>query len=111
PFDQLPHAFDPPEHFIVTANHRPVPVDYPYSISVEWIEPFRGQRITDLIRRSKKLTADDFAAIQADTISLHAKALVPLLLQRAHAQSAADERALALLHGWNADTRGTSGAA
>ena len=111
PFDQLPHAFDPSEHFIVTANHRPAPAGYPYSISVEWIEPFRGQRIADLIRGSNKLTADDFAAIQADTVSLHAKALVPLLLQRAHAQSAADEGAIALLRGWNADTRGTSGAA
>ncbi len=23
PFDELPHLYDPPEHFIVTANHRP----------------------------------------------------------------------------------------
>src|SRR5262249_45079386 len=52
PFDQLPHAFDPPEHFIVTANHRPAPAEYPYVLSVEWIEPFRGQRITDLVRGS-----------------------------------------------------------
>ena len=29
PFDELPHAFDPPEHFIVTANNRPMPADYP----------------------------------------------------------------------------------
>ncbi len=25
PFDELPHLYDPPEHFIVTANHRPAP--------------------------------------------------------------------------------------
>src|SRR5439155_13708579 len=111
PFDQLPHAFDPPEHFIVTANHRPAPATYPYSISVEWIEPFRGQRITDLIRRPDKLTPDVFAAIQADTMSLQAKALLPLLLSRVHPQSESDDRAIAILRRWNADTRGDSSAA
>lgn len=131
PFDQLPHAFDPPEHFIVTANHRPTPPGYPYSISLEWIEPFRGQRITDLLRagsgggppapigdresgvrtKALKLTPDDFAAIQADTVSLQAKALLPLLLPRTHAQSAADEQAIAMLRGWDGDARGDSGAA
>ncbi len=25
PFEELPHTFDPPEHFIVTANNRPMP--------------------------------------------------------------------------------------
>ena len=25
PFTDLPHTFDPPEHFIVTANNRPMP--------------------------------------------------------------------------------------
>src|SRR5439155_3458422 len=111
PFDQLPHAFDPPEHFIVTANHRPAPATYPYSISVEWIEPFRGQRITDLIRRPDKLTPDVFAAIQADTMSLQAKALLPLLLSRVHPQSESDDRAIAIRRRWNAGTRGDSSAA
>ena len=47
PFDQLPHVCDPPEHFIVTANHQPMPDGYPYSLGLEWPEPFRAQRITD----------------------------------------------------------------
>jgi penicillin amidase len=110
-FDRLPHTFDPPEHFIVTANHRPVPASYPYTISVEWIEPFRGQRITDLIRNAGRLTPDTFAAIQADTISLEAKALLPLLLSHAQPQGDADSRALAILRAWDGDTRGDSAAA
>ncbi len=111
PFGQLPHAFDPPEHLIVTANHRPVPAAYPYDISEEWIEPFRGQRITDLLRRSGHLTPDDFAAIQADTVSLQAKTLLPLLLSRVQPQGAADVQATTLLRQWDGNTRGDSAAA
>jgi penicillin amidase len=110
-FDRLPHTFDPPEHFIVTANHRPVPASYPYSISVEWIEPFRGQRITDLIRAAGKLTPDAFAAIQGDTLSLQAKTLLPLLLSHAQPQSEADSRALSTVRAWNGDTGGGSAGA
>ena len=42
PFDELPHAYDPPGHFIVTANHRPVPPDYPHHIALEYPESLSG---------------------------------------------------------------------
>jgi penicillin amidase len=83
PFEELPHAFDPPEHFIVTANHRPAGPGYPHLLGLEWPEPYRAQRVVDLLRGRTRLTADDFALIQADTVSLHAKALLPMLLARA----------------------------
>ena len=120
PFEELPHTYDPPEHFIVTANNRPAPPTYPHLIGLEWTEPYRAQRITDLLHqlggskgpaRRGKLTPDDFAAIQADTFSLHADALLPLLLERVHQQSVSDEQAIAMLRGWNRDARGDSGAA
>ena len=63
PFDELPHTFDPPEHFIVTANHRPAPASYGYNLGLEWTEPFRARRITDLLRDKTKLTPDTFARI------------------------------------------------
>jgi penicillin G amidase len=103
PFDELPHLYDPSSHVIVTANHRPAPADYRYHLGLEWPEPFRAQRITDLLQGAAKLTPDDFARIQADTISLHAKALLPLLLAHAHPESKADRQAVELLRQWNAD--------
>jgi penicillin amidase len=106
PFDGLPHAYDPPNHFIVTANNRPVPADYPHAIGLDYLEPFRAQRITDLIRQKNKLTPEDFRAIQADTFSSHAQALLPLLLRRVHASDTTDLQALALLRRWNYDARG-----
>jgi penicillin G amidase len=110
PFDELPHTFDPPEHFIVTANHRPAPPAYPYLIALEFPEPYRAQRITDLIRQKSKLTPDDFRLIQADTISLHGQLLGPLLIRHAHPETGADRQALELLQRWDFDARADSAA-
>ncbi len=55
----------------------------PYLLALEWPESYRARRITDLLRAGAgRLTPDAFAAIQADRLSLHAKALLPLLLAR-----------------------------
>ena len=108
PFDDLPHVFDPPEHVLVTANNRSAPKEYPYLLGHEWTEPYRAQRIVDLIARAPRLAADDMAAIQADTLSLHGQFVVPLLLQHAQPRDARDQRALAVLRSWDGDARGDS---
>jgi penicillin amidase len=111
PFDELPHLYDPPEHMIVTANHRPAPPSYRYNLGLEWTEPFRAQRIWDLLRAKPKFSPDDFRAIQADTLSLHAKELVPLLLKHAHAADPREQPALDILRKWNFDATADSNAA
>ncbi len=111
PFDELPHTFDPPEHLIVTANNRPAPAAYPHLVGVEWTEPFRAERITDLLKAKPKLTPDDFAAIQADTRSLHAVSLLPLLLSHARPRDASGQAALKILSTWDHDARADSAAA
>ncbi len=116
PFEDLPHLYDPPDHVIVTANHRPVPADYRYLLGLEWPEPYRAQRIVDLLRgagegdadsnsapRHGKFTPDDFARMQADTVSLHARTLLPVLLAHANPSAAADRQAIELLRQWNFD--------
>lgn len=57
------------------------------------------------------MTPDTFRAIQADTFSSHARALLPLLLQHAHPRSEADKAALGVLARWNLDARADSAAA
>ena len=108
PFDQLPHQYDPPGHFIVTANNRPEPENYPYVLGFEWYTPYRAQRIVDLLNGRSRLTPDDFAKIQADTVSLHAKELVPLLLQHVHPNTDADRRAVEILRPWDFDAAADS---
>jgi penicillin amidase len=111
PFDQLPHTFDPPEHYVVSANEKPTPASYPQVIGGEFSEPYRAQRIIDRLRQKPKLTSDDFASIQADSYSLHAKALVPVLLKHVHPKDARDGQAVEILRQWNFDARGDSAAA
>jgi penicillin amidase len=105
-FEELPHVYDPPSHFIVTANHRPVPADYPRFLSLEYHQPFRAQRITDLIQQSPSLTPNEFRNIQADRLSLHAQSLLPLLLAHAHPAATLDRQAVELLSRWKYDARG-----
>src|SRR5204862_2582243 len=50
PFDDLPHVYDPPDHFIVTANHRPAPAAYGYLLGLEWPEAYRAMRIGELLK-------------------------------------------------------------
>jgi penicillin amidase len=110
PFDELPHAFDPPEHFIVTANNRPMPAAYPHFIALEYPEPYRAQRITDLLKDKRALTPNDFRDIQADGRSLHARALLPVLLPLAKPEGALGQRALDALKQWNFDASPDSAA-
>ena len=111
PFDELPSLYDPAEHFIVTANNNPAASDYAYTLGVDWPEPYRATRIRDLLGGRTHLTSEDFARIQADTVSLHAKALLPLLMRHAQPESMVDRQALEILGRWDGDMRGASNAA
>ncbi len=77
PFDELPQAFNPHQHFIVTANNRVVDDSYPYYITHEWLNGYRAQRIRDLLTSKGKLALSDMAAIQADQYALPAVEIVP----------------------------------
>ncbi len=110
PFEELPHLYNPPSHFIVTANHRPAPADYPHLLGLEWVEPYRAQRIFDLLAGRSNLKPQDFAAMQADTFSLHAKALLPVLLAHVKTDSGARREAVNILSSWNANASGDGNA-
>lgn len=69
PFDQMPSVYNPPSGIIVTANSRVTPKDYPYSITTEWVAPYRTQRIYRLLGASKKYSAADMLTIQTDIFS------------------------------------------
>ncbi len=45
PFEELPYTLNPPQGYIVTANNRVPPVDYPYLITADWDYGFRAKRI------------------------------------------------------------------
>jgi penicillin amidase len=113
PFEQLPHAYDPPSHFIVTANNRPSGAPGAPLLGLEYPNPYRAQRIVDLLRdisSKKKLTPNDFTAIQGDTVSLHARELLPRLLAHVQPTTSIDRTAVEILRNWNDDARGDQAA-
>ncbi len=81
PFDKLPSAVNPPSGHFVSANNKIVPDSYPYFLSRDWDLPNRAERIEALLAATPIQSPASSAAIQADTFSLMAKQLVPLMTQ------------------------------
>ncbi|ALG68303.1 penicillin acylase family protein [Beggiatoa leptomitoformis] len=71
PFEALPRTYNPPAGYIATANNDISPPNYPYHISLEWGgEPYRFQRINQLITATDKHDLASVRAIQQDQHSL-----------------------------------------
>ncbi len=100
PFDALPSAFNPPQGRIATANNKIVPDSYPYFLSRDWDLPNRAERINQLLDATPRQSPDSSAMMQADTLSLMAKDLLPLMLKAQPASSRAAE-AMAVLRAWD----------
>ena len=79
PFDKLPKVINPEKGYIATANNKVTPDNYPYHISNVWAQPFRYERIQEVLESSDSLTAQDMKDLQMDTINLRAKEFIPLL--------------------------------
>lgn len=79
PFDDLPHAYDPGEGFIVTANQAVTASEKPFLTS-EWDYGFRAQRIRSLLTTASKVSPELMSQIQYDNVNTFAPALVEHLL-------------------------------
>jgi penicillin amidase len=76
-----PHAVNPAEGFIATANNNLTPASYPYrdAIGWEWADPYRFARIAEVLGSGRRHAMMDMMRLQNDYTSLPARALVPLL--------------------------------
>ncbi len=79
PFDELPRSFNPESGYIVTANNAVVDDTYPYWITYNWNFGYRARRIVDLVGSNAPVGLDEMAAIQFDSYSLNAEAIIPYL--------------------------------
>ncbi len=102
PFERLPHAENPPEAQVVSANNRVVPPGYPFNLANDrnWAEPYRAERILQLLNATAKLTPADFQRIQFDTVSLVWRDAREVLLA-AKPGSSLSRAALQKLQGWD----------
>ncbi|MFC4454381.1 penicillin acylase family protein [Deinococcus sonorensis] len=102
PFAELPHTYNPASGLVVTANNRVVPPGYPHFLGNDhnWAEPYRAERILQLLQAGAPLTLDALARTQHDTVSLvWADLKAPLL--RTQPADALSTQALARLRGWD----------
>ncbi|HTP01249.1 MAG TPA: penicillin acylase family protein [Anaerolineales bacterium] len=112
PFDQLPHAYNPPEGFIVTANNEVVPPDYPYLITEDWDYGFRANRIVEMIKSASfKINQLYVQKMQGDMYDSNAAIFVPLLLKLDARRSLNQPTAIGLLKNWDYTTQSGSAAA
>ena len=104
PFERLPRAINPPEGFIATANQQITPDNVPY-VAHSFAVPSRAERLREVLSARERLSPEEIAALQADTVSRPARAW-GRLLARVGPFSGAAERARAMLAGFDGDLRG-----
>ncbi|MCL2881602.1 MAG: penicillin acylase family protein [Coriobacteriia bacterium] len=112
PWDDLPQTVNPPKGFVATANNKVTPDNYPYHVSWNWSQPYRSERITQLLSAKDKLSVADMEAIQADYLDLHAKEFSPEFVKALKgADLTNDEKqALSILNSWDFKASKDSGA-
>ena len=79
PDEDVPQVQNPESGFIVTANNKIVPDNYPYEINGTFSDGYRAERITELIESKDKLSFEDMQEFQLDTVSLLYRDLKPVL--------------------------------
>ncbi|KXV05267.1 penicillin acylase [Acetobacter malorum] len=108
--DALPNSFNPARGWFGTSNELNLPADYPYEercVSYEWKDPYRYQRVAEVLQVSPHATVADSVALQHDTLSHLALSVVQLLPE----VPAPMQAEAALLRQWNGRVEATSVAA
>ena len=69
PFEKLPHLYNPPQGFVVSANNRVVDDAYPHFVSNEYAQGDRAQRIVEMLASRPKVDVDLIQRMHFDSIS------------------------------------------
>ncbi|ARD47776.1 penicillin acylase family protein [Sporosarcina sp. P33] len=72
PYDELPTIVNPEEGFIATANNEVADENYPYHITKFWAQPYRFERIVEVLREKDDFTVEDMMKLQMDQKNLYA---------------------------------------
>lgn len=81
PIKERPHLYNPETGFFTTANEHVTPKEYghPKTLDYLWADPFRGERINEVLEKSDKITLEEMKQLQSDYFSIPAQTLVPML--------------------------------
>ena len=104
---ELPEVVDPSSGYVVTANNRITPDDFPHHVTSDYLDGYRARRIEQLLDTDEPLDLNDFARFQLDTVSIPGLDTVHRLVRLHDAEGAAvrlDQREVAAierLRSWN----------
>jgi len=103
--EHLPRLVDPASGVVVSANHAP---GGELELGAEWCEPWRAERITQLLERRERHDVASCAAIQLD---LQSEPLMRLRDRLLAADAVADPALRAMLSAWDGQVSAHSAAA
>lgn len=103
PWDELPTVVNPEEGFIATANNEVIGAEYPYHITDFWAQPYRFERIKEVLEANDSLTVEDMMNLQMDQHNLYAREFLPDLLTSIKSMDKDKKysEVIALLEDWN----------
>lgn len=109
PFEELPHALNPPNGLVVTANQNPFPSDYKYHVSGFFDSPYRSNQIFDRLSAMAKtgggkLKPADSLSVQMDVYSAFNKFLAGQIVRAFAKHDASDamfKEAVEMLKSWD----------
>lgn len=111
PISDNPSVYNPPRHFIATANHNILPPHYPHVLGYAWAPPTRYRRIVEMLSSGRKFNVDDFAHMQQDTVSLPARDFQEILKSWHPAEKSEPAKARTELLAWDCNVAMDSKAA
>ncbi len=95
PPEQNPHALDPAEGFVVSANNRIIGDTYAHPLPGEWLPGYRAARIREMLTRTTRHDAVSFARIHADRLS-HSGLLIVALAREGRLPVPDDDETIAM---------------
>ena len=102
PFEEMPHALNPKQGYIVTCNHRIIPDEYPYFLGSVWMNGYRARRIVEVLDSKDKLSPEDFSKLHLDYTCIPGREFVEKLSGLEDGDSDV-KLALNLLRAWNGE--------
>ena len=81
PIKAKPNIYNPESGIFGTSNENVVPRDYPYpeAIGFSWSDPYRGDRVMEVLSSGRQHSLIDMARLQTDYLSIPARELTQLL--------------------------------
>ncbi|SIS38382.1 penicillin acylase family protein [Salimicrobium flavidum] len=103
PFDELPTVVNPTKGWIATANNKITTEDYPYHITHNWAQPYRYERIAEMLEQDDSISVEDVKQMQMDVKNLQAEEFMSFLLGRVNEEvlNENEKEMIRLMEDWN----------